>query len=302
MSAVTSRGTPTAATSTSARRQTSARSRVREWHWVTVALAASSSAATGLPTSFERPSTTASAPVSSTPAERSSSMTPAGVHGTRPSRPCISRPALSGVRPSTSFSGSISWVIASPSIWSGTGSWSRMPLTPSSSFSAPSSSASSAWLVSAGSSWWTEVDAHLLRGLALVAHVDVRRRVVAHQHGGERRPHPGLRDQRLDVGRHALAHGSRHRLAVDDRALIASSAVRSRTSASSRRHRRRIVRRRCRPAPPRSPRRRRSSRAPRRRRSRTTRPHAARGASCGPSSHLVENAWRLARGAAPRGR
>ena len=56
--------TPTAATSTSARRQTSARSRVREWRVVTVALACSSSAEIGLPTRSERPTTTASAPSS----------------------------------------------------------------------------------------------------------------------------------------------------------------------------------------------------------------------------------------------
>ena len=68
MSAVISPGEPAAAISTSARRQVAARSRVREWQWVTVALAASSSAASGLPTSCERPTTTASAPSSSTPA------------------------------------------------------------------------------------------------------------------------------------------------------------------------------------------------------------------------------------------
>ena len=68
MSAFTSRGTPTAATRTSARRHTSARSRVRECAVVTVASSASRSWTSGLPTSFERPTTTASAPFSSTPA------------------------------------------------------------------------------------------------------------------------------------------------------------------------------------------------------------------------------------------
>ena len=59
---------------------------MREWQTVTVALAASSRRATGTPTSFERPTTTASAPSSSTPSWRSSSITPAGVQGTRPGR------------------------------------------------------------------------------------------------------------------------------------------------------------------------------------------------------------------------
>ena len=55
---------------------------MREWQWVTVALAPSSSWASGLPTRIERPSTTARAPESSTSASSSSSITPAGVQGT----------------------------------------------------------------------------------------------------------------------------------------------------------------------------------------------------------------------------
>ena len=78
---VTRPGEPTAAISTSASRQTAARSRVREWQWVTVALAASSSWASGLPTRIERPSTTARAPSSSAPASASSSITPGGRAG-----------------------------------------------------------------------------------------------------------------------------------------------------------------------------------------------------------------------------
>ena len=51
-----------AATTTSARPTSAARSRVREWQTVTVASAAVSSTAIGLPTMLERPSTTARAP------------------------------------------------------------------------------------------------------------------------------------------------------------------------------------------------------------------------------------------------
>src|SRR5215831_18510068 len=57
-------GRPMAATSTSARRQTEGRSLVREWVMVTVAFSAKRSCATGLPTMFERPATTASRPAS----------------------------------------------------------------------------------------------------------------------------------------------------------------------------------------------------------------------------------------------
>ena len=60
----TMRGLPTAATRMSARWHTAPRSRVCEWQTVTVALAFRSRAAIGLPTMFERPTTTALAPAS----------------------------------------------------------------------------------------------------------------------------------------------------------------------------------------------------------------------------------------------
>src|SRR5881296_626820 len=53
----TSPARPVATTSTSAVDVTAARSTVREWHTVTVASRASSSCATGLPTTAERPTT-----------------------------------------------------------------------------------------------------------------------------------------------------------------------------------------------------------------------------------------------------
>ena len=56
-------GRPMAATSRSAPRQTEGRSSVFEWVMVTVAFSASRSCATGFPTMFERPITTALRPV-----------------------------------------------------------------------------------------------------------------------------------------------------------------------------------------------------------------------------------------------
>jgi hypothetical protein len=67
MSFVTVPGRPAATHRTSARRVCAARSRVRVWHIVTVACRPSRSCARGLPTSRERPITTASAPFSSHP-------------------------------------------------------------------------------------------------------------------------------------------------------------------------------------------------------------------------------------------
>ena len=106
---------PTAATSTSARRQTAARSRVRECATVTVAFAASSSCAIGLPTSLERPTTTASAPrrlsqglspgESSEKACWASWKAETAVQGAIAGRPARTRPRLAGVTPSTSFCG-----------------------------------------------------------------------------------------------------------------------------------------------------------------------------------------------------
>ncbi len=149
----TIRGRPTAATRTSARRHTAGRSRVREWHIVTVALRASSICATGLPTRSERPTTTASAPSSSTPYRSSSSMHPAGVHGRSPGRPFASSPAETGVSPSTSLPGSISHVRPLPSMCAGVGSWSRIPDTRGSPLSSARSASTSSCGVSAASRW-----------------------------------------------------------------------------------------------------------------------------------------------------
>src|SRR5712691_367174 len=67
ISPVTTPALPAATQSTSARRQCSPKSRVRVWHMVTVAWRPSRSWASGLPTRRDRPTTTASAPLSSMP-------------------------------------------------------------------------------------------------------------------------------------------------------------------------------------------------------------------------------------------
>ena len=86
-SPLTMRGRPTAATRMSARRHSAGRSRVFEWAMVTVQLSRSSSAAIGLPTMLERPTTMALRPARSGFWSLSSMRQPAGVHGTRPSAP-----------------------------------------------------------------------------------------------------------------------------------------------------------------------------------------------------------------------
>ena len=79
MSRVISPTRPTAATRMSACRVCIPRSGVREWQTVTVALAFSIMAASGLPTMLLRPTITACRPATATPSRLSSSMTPAGV-------------------------------------------------------------------------------------------------------------------------------------------------------------------------------------------------------------------------------
>ena len=75
---------PREATTMSAWRTTAARSRVFEWQIVTVAFACISSRAMGFPTMSLRPSTTACAPSMAMPLRRRISITPEGVHATRP--------------------------------------------------------------------------------------------------------------------------------------------------------------------------------------------------------------------------
>ena len=80
-SALTNSGLPMAATRISARRASAGRSRERECAMVTVALAASSNCAAGLPNSSERPITSTSLPAMSPTYSLSSSITPGGRAG-----------------------------------------------------------------------------------------------------------------------------------------------------------------------------------------------------------------------------
>ena len=129
-------GRPTEATSRSASRQTAARSRVREWQTVTVAWRRSRSRATGLPTMFERPTTTARFPARSSPASSTRARIPRGVQATMPSSsPRRSFPALTGWNPSTSLPGGIASRTSRSSRCPGRGSWTSMPSTEASAAS-----------------------------------------------------------------------------------------------------------------------------------------------------------------------
>ena len=94
-----------AANNRSARAHTAARSRVLRARWSRWRSAPSSSCASGLPTTLERPITTASRPSSEACTLLASRMQPSGVQGAKPGIPVASRPILTGEKPSTSLSG-----------------------------------------------------------------------------------------------------------------------------------------------------------------------------------------------------
>jgi hypothetical protein len=150
-------GRPTAATRISAERQSAGRSVLREWAIVTVQSAASSKAASGLPTMLERPTTTARLPRSSPSVSRSRIMQPLGVHGSRrssgiPPEAENSRPTLSGWKPSTSLAGWIASSTRLASTWPGSGSWTRMPWTSAAALSSAMTASSSVVVAVSGSS------------------------------------------------------------------------------------------------------------------------------------------------------
>ena len=122
-------GWPAATTTMSAFARCPARSGVREWQTVTVASSRVRRTAAGLPTTFDRPTTTALRPRSSIPDRFSSSTAAWAVVGTKPGWPWSSRPALSGWIPSTSLAGSIASVTTDSGISGGSGIWTMIPLT-----------------------------------------------------------------------------------------------------------------------------------------------------------------------------
>ena len=194
---------------------------MREWQTVTVAFAFSSRPASGRPTRIERPTITASAPSTSIPRPASSSITPAACRGRGPGGPGRAGRRWSAVRPSTSLAGvdrGDDRVLVDRVRAAGAGPGSRRPRRRR---SARATSASrSSCEVSAPELVVDRAHARLLARLALVAHVDLRRR------GRRRRarspgPAGGRARRRAPRPRPRPARAPRAatRLAVDDRAL-----------------------------------------------------------------------------------
>src|SRR5579872_133397 len=141
---------PMAATRMSALRHTAGRSCVFEWQTVTVALALINSMAAGLPTISLRPTTTASCPEIGIWLRFRISITPAGVHGTRPGRWVERKPTFMGWNPSTSFPGSTARSTFFESTCGGSGNCTRMPSISSRRLRSSISASNSAVLTDSG--------------------------------------------------------------------------------------------------------------------------------------------------------
>ena len=174
---------------------------MREWQTVTVAFSASSSEATGLPTRSLRPTTTACAPSSGVSYARSSSITPDGVAGTRPSRPWTSRPAFVGREPVDVLRrvdrgrGTRRVEVAGQRQLDDDAAHRRVGVQ-----LARRPRAAPPGRCRSGSSRPIERDADLGARPVLAGHVDLRGRVVADQHGRQ----PGRRAAFGDELRHVL--------------------------------------------------------------------------------------------------
>ena len=152
MSPVTVFGRPAATTTTSASFVNFEMSGVPVWHSVTVAFVSfrERSTATGFPTMFDRPITTACLPRTSIPENSMSLIIPCGVHGRKHGSPISIFPTLIGVKPSTSFSGAIARITFFSSNPFGSGSCTRMPWMAGSAFSAAILSSNSLSAIVAG--------------------------------------------------------------------------------------------------------------------------------------------------------
>ena len=178
---------------------------MREWQTVTVAFAASSSRATGTPTSFERPTTTASAPSSSTPSWREQLDHPGGGAGHQPrgavgEQAGVERasgrrrpwPGRSPRRPRRGRSGRAA----------AAGRGCRRRRRPRRARATSASSSSS--LVVGRQPVVDRAHPDLLAGLVLVADVDLRGGVLADDHRRQGRRPPGLRRVGGDLARDPL--------------------------------------------------------------------------------------------------
>ena len=141
----------------------------------------------GLPTMSLRPTTTARAPSSSISCSSSSAITPRGVAGTSAGRPRYSSPGVhrdgSRRRPSP---GRRARITCASSMWSGSGSWTRIASTSSSRVQLGElARAARPRAIVRRQAQVGGVEARLDRRLVLEPDVDLGRRIVADEHRRE---------------------------------------------------------------------------------------------------------------------
>ncbi len=214
-------GRPAATTRISAVRHTWARFRVREWHTVTVALAASSNSAAGLPTTVDRPTTTAGRPSGSTCSAARISITAAAVAGANtPGTPAASPPSEAGLAPSTSLATAIRAPAAAEVRPPGSGAGQMIPCTAGSADSSVSLFSTSAGRGRAGPLVRLAFDPDPVRQPLQRAHVPGRAGIVGRHHDGQHRGDAAIPEGGGVAGR-LLADGRGDGPPVDDpRGLI----------------------------------------------------------------------------------
>ena len=172
-------------------------------------------------------------------------MIPAGVQATKRGRFCTRRPTFSGWKPSTSLAGSTRRSTRAASTCGGSGSWTRMPWisAPRVVVLAPRA-ATSAVVAVGGQPHRLVVEAELLAGARLAAHVDGGGGIVADEEHAQARAH-AARGQGGHARPQLLADGARGRHAVEHPCAHAVTArmIAQRSPADGRRE---LARRRAR--------------------------------------------------------
>ena len=215
-SAPSRRGTPTAATRTSARLQTAARSRVREWQTVTVAFAASSSRADRHPDQLRAADDDGLGALQVDALVGEQLHHPGRGAGNEPGR-AVGEQAGVGRRQPVDVLGRVDR--RDDPVGVDLAGQRKLDEDPVDAASSPEPGDKLQQLVLASSppaGRGGPTDPGLLAGAVLVADVDLGRRVLADQDRRQGRPPARLRRVGRDLARDPLADRGRDRLAVDD--------------------------------------------------------------------------------------